>query len=86
MTEEKATHTRSRRGWAWWVGWVFFVFVVVYPLSVGPVAWWVERTNVTGGVLNFLEDFYAPIIYAYEQNEVVEAFYDWYLEAIWGLD
>ncbi len=59
--------------------WLAFFLFVVYPLSVGPVAWLDSKYHFDRKIW-FL---YVPIGVLYNNCKPVKAFYDWYLYKVW---
>lgn len=66
---------RRDRGLAFTL-WPFLV-LVLYALSVGPVAKWCRPTRE-------LRLLYAPLAFAYDHFPPARAFYDWYAK-LWGV-
>jgi hypothetical protein len=52
---------------------------VVYFLSIGPAVWAADK-GLLNGTEDFLNGFYAPLGWLYEEVPVFESFLDWYLE------
>ena len=74
--------TKTSRGF--WIVCGFVALFVIYALSVGPVLLWAKNANNSSGTGEFILGFYAPLQYAYENSEIVKAFYDWYLGDLWN--
>ena len=62
-----------------WLAWTLVLFLVVYPLSVGPVAKIVGPNPPA-----FVRTIYTPMEYLYDHSEPVRSFYDWY-KKVWRL-
>ncbi len=60
--------------------WIAFLVLVVYPLSVGPVALIVTKHP---NVERAIGPAYAPLALLYRKCKPVQNFYDWYLEKVW---
>ena len=58
------------------------VLIVLYVLSIGPVAWLVDSSGITipGWLMSSLESFYAPIIWIIENNTFLTKPFIWYEE------
>lgn len=80
MTDQPDTLRPSRRGV--WVA-VLLGLIVLYPLSVGPVNWIINRGYVPGWMIDTLVGpFYAPLTWLYFRNDTFRALADWY-QAAW---
>ncbi len=62
-----------------WLAWTLVIFLVVYPLSVAPVA------KILGpNPPAFVRTIYAPLSYLHARSQPVRSFYDWY-KKVWGV-
>jgi hypothetical protein len=61
-----------------WLTWTFFMSLVVYPLSIAPVAKFIPDPPESLGA------FYAPLGYLADHLQPVRSFYDWYAK-LWGV-
>jgi hypothetical protein len=60
--------------------WVLGLVLVVYPLSIGPMA---KLSMVTGTGSKVVEIVYAPLIVAAKVFPPLARFVDWYLDEVW---
>ena len=58
--------------------WVAFLLLIIYPLSVGPVA------KVCPSPPPALRQFYAPLGFICDRFPAAKNFYDWYGK-LWGV-
>jgi hypothetical protein len=68
---------QGRRG-GLWIVWLFLA-LVIYVLSVGPVA----KLNQTGLVPDSAEVLYYPLRVVCDCIPVFDRFIDWYLSDVW---
>ncbi len=57
------------------------VFLLLYVLSVGPVAKYYD--GKTGGPPRSIETFYAPLGFLATRVPFVDSFFRWYIDKIW---
>jgi|OpeIllAssembly_1097287.scaffolds.fasta_scaffold1520151_1 hypothetical protein len=62
--------------------WVFFLLVVVYPLSIGPVAWLHLKVPTSRPAI---EAFYTPITLLVDHSEQFAGFMRWYILKVWRI-
>jgi len=64
------------RSWAWWLVIGLAVFLVAYPLSLGPVEWFLENRDIPIWLETGLIYFYAPIsvALAHLPDSIVDAY------------
>jgi len=74
MSEERY----KSRAWIWWAAVLLFV---MYPLSIGPAAWIVERAGSDRGE-EIITILYHPLKLAYERSELISDAFDWYI-SLW---
>jgi len=69
---------KSSNGAGWYVA---VGLVVIYVLSIGPVAGWAERSGLPydGNLGRALEAFYSPLGWLID-NTAAEHVFDWYIE------
>lgn len=78
------TEQRKPSPWYWWTL-TAFVFPVAYPLSLGPVAWGLEKFELDDPYLvGSLQFLYAPVNQVAESSpslflDAYKAYVDWWL-------
>ena len=68
------------RRWAARIGSVLGALPLLYPLSLGPVAWWAERYNPSFQFAVAVERFYWPVITLADQYELLDNVLRWYMD------
>lgn len=65
---------------------VLGILLLVYPLSVGPLAWLAKNGYLPGDLEEYLaiQILYAPIIWMFENCEWYSRIHMWYLR-LWGI-
>ena len=82
VEKERAEHEQGSQGLG--LGrliWVSSAFLVVYVLSVGPVAR-IYRGKPRRPPTAVLA-IYAPVDFSYKRSSVVKRFFDWYVDDVW---
>ena len=66
---------------------VLFVLLspLLYFLSVGPIVWFTSRQIMQVSEDSVLGRFYAPLLYAADNNRAIGACFEWYAE-FWRAD
>ena len=60
-----------------WIGWGLVLVFVLYPLSVGPVTWFV--THGHSGLLADWDTAYAPLFWACNRSDALSSLLSWYM-------
>lgn len=80
---ESSDARRSRLPGFGYLFWLFILVLVIYPLSVGPVAKVVDVVD-NSTLESVCEVLYAPLAYLCDKVPWVDDFYEWYLP-LWGV-
>ena len=72
-------------GVAFWMTVTMAVLLVVYPLSIGPVAWLVDREMLPEAVAEPLGIVYLPLQYVVASSPATMHLYAWYV-SLWMRD
>lgn len=72
MTQESC----KPKSWAWWAVLVVLAVLVLYPLSIGPVAWLSLKCDVPQWLDVATDHFYAPANWLMDSGP--QALSDWY--------
>src|SRR5689334_13428663 len=70
------------QGFFWYTGWLVFL-LVLYVLSIGPVAWLENWTPLVPG--GFYDVLYKPLSVISDHSVPVSRFFDWYECEVWGV-
>ena len=83
MEENDREQQAQERGGIGWgtIAWVFCTLLVIYVLSVGPVAKIYRGKSKQPPVA--VLGIYAPLEFSYKHSSVVKRFIDWYLRDVW---
>ena len=77
----------QNRTWTWNSGWILlFLVIVVYPLSIGPVAWLADRGILSGMDMQRLETLYAPPVWVAEQTGMMGIYRAYFVLWLGGVD
>ncbi len=81
---EQHTHQADERGQSFHTPgpfvWIAFFVLVIYPLSVGPVAALSQHSPVIHRTIGAA---YIPLGFLYSNCKPAKHFFDWYLHDIW---
>jgi hypothetical protein len=59
----------SKKRSRWWIGWALFAVFVLYPVSVGPAFWLLNKIPVAGDSLtDFVGSIYWPLFQAADKT------------------
>jgi hypothetical protein len=65
-----------------WIIFGLFGLLVVYPLSIGPMAKFYEGKATAP---SWLRGFYAPLIILEGHSDTAKKFFNWYVKQVWGV-
>ena len=80
MSQSQETPADSRRGGFGTVLWVAGLVLIVYVLSVGPVAKLIEHDVISE---DLAAPVYAPLQWLADNCEPVDDFFGWYVDEVW---
>src|SRR5262245_39415133 len=72
------TSDRKKPGVAFWATVTMVVLVVLYPLSIGPVIWLVDREMLPERFAEPVAVFYFPLEWAVGSSDATAQIYAWY--------
>jgi len=81
MSDDAPADSRTGHSWAWFSLWSLLVFLLLYVLTTGPVIRGVDGMGVNQ---DFLMVLYAPLIILSDNIPMVQQFFEWYVEDVWG--
>ncbi len=63
--------------WASRIAWMAMALIVLYPLSIGPVTWFVSHGH--SGLLQAWDTAYAPLFWVCNHSETLSSLLGWYM-------
>ena len=78
--QQSPTDRHRPHGFLWYTNWLFLL-LLVYALSIGPVAW-LERNGLPS---RFYYAFYKPLAVLCAHSALANQLFGWYIGRVWGL-